>query len=63
MNVVVYTFLKNIELHKKYMTSVILKRGAIRKKEATDKLLILVFTTREGKVYFVQNEKISVNLN
>ena len=58
MNVVVYTFLKNIELHKKYMTSVILKRGAIRKKEATDKLLILVFTTREGKVYFVQNEKI-----
>ena len=63
MNVVVYTFLKNIELHKKYMTSVILKRGAIRKKEATDKLLILVFTTREGKVYFVQNEKISANLN
>ena len=58
MNVVVYTFLKNIELHKKYMTSVILKRGAIRKKEASDKLLILVFTTREGKVYFVQNEKI-----
>ena len=58
MNVVVYTFLKNIELHKKYMTSVILKRGAIRKKEATDKLIILVFTTREGKVYFVQNEKI-----
>ena len=45
------------------MTSVILKRGAIRKKEATDKLLILVFITREGKVYFVQNEKISVNLN
>ena len=58
MNVVVYTFLKNSELHKKYMTSVILKRGAIRKKEATDKLLILVFATREGKVYFVQNEKI-----
>ena len=46
---IVYMLFKNIELHKKYITSVTLKRGAIRKKE---KLLIPVFINQRRKSLF-----------
>ena len=41
-----------MELHKKYITGVILKHGTLRKKEATDKLLILIFPNQRRKSLF-----------
>ena len=48
----VYMSSKNMELHKKYITGVILKHGTLRKKEATDKLLILIFPNQRRKSLF-----------